>query len=550
MIKHLYAAPVLLFIFFLFTGPALADNYPRNYNIDILHYKFELGLSDSTDQIKGIASITVLFKKNDLQGFRLDLANKTVARKNNGMEVESILQNGESIAYSHKNDALFIQLSTPSVVGAEMTFTIRYHGVPSDALRIGPTKYGDRSFFTENWPNRTRHWLPCIDHPYEKATCEFIIKAPSHYQVVSNGLLVEETDLNATTRLTHWKQSVPVSSWLYVLGVAHFAVQYVDEVFGKSIQTWVYPQDREAGFYDFAEPTKQTMEFFSEYIGPYVYEKVANIQSPSVGGGMETASAIFYSEKLINGKRDTRIRNIVIHELAHQWWGNAVTETTWDDAWLSEGFATFFTLLYIEHTYGHDEYIEGLLKSKKTVFAATAKDPNFSVIKDRTAEEEPVTSSITYQKGAWILHMLRDSIGHKNFQKGIQSYYRRFMNANATTDDFRDEMEKASGKDLKAFFSQWLYRPENPSIKGTWKYDTVKKQIIIKLEQVEKNGYLFDLPFELGLYKAGSLLPEINKLRLNTKQAEYSIQIDNKPESVVFDPRTVLLSEVEFVEGR
>ena len=87
-------------------------------------------------------------------------------------------------------------------------------------------------------------------------------------------------------------------------------------------------------------------------------------------------------------------------------------------------------------------------------------------------------------------------------------------------------------------------------IKGTWKYDTVKKQIIIKLEQVGKNGYVFDLPFELGLYKAGSLLPEINKLRLNTKQAEYSIQIDNKPESVVFDPRTVLLSEVEFVEGR
>ena len=85
MIKHLYAAPVLLFIFFLFTGPALADNYPRNYNIDILHYKFELGLSDSTDQINGIASITVLFKKNDLQGFRLDLANKTVARENNGM---------------------------------------------------------------------------------------------------------------------------------------------------------------------------------------------------------------------------------------------------------------------------------------------------------------------------------------------------------------------------------------------------------------------------------------------------------------------------------
>lgn len=367
--------------------------------------------------------------------------------------------------------------------------------------------------------------------------------------MVSNGLLLEETNLNTTTKRTHWKQSVPVSSWLYVLGVAHFAVQYVDNVFSKSIQTWVYPQDRDAGFFDFAEPTKQTIEFFSDYIGPYAYEKVANIQSPSVGGGMETTSAIYYAEKLINGKRDTRLRNIVIHELAHQWWGNAVTETTWDDAWLSEGFATFFTLLFIEHAYGHDEYIEGLIKAKMTVFTSAAKDPEFSVIKDRTAEEQPVTSSITYQKGAWILHMLRDSIGNKNFQKGIQAYYHRYMNANATTDDFLHEMEKASGKDLKAFFKQWLYRPENPTIKGSWRYDESKKELIIKLEQAEKNGYLFDLPFEIGLYKAGSLLPEINKFRLNTKQAEYIVPVDSKPERVVFDPRTVVLAEVEFGEG-
>jgi len=540
----------LLIIILLFAGPALADKYPRNYNIDIMHYKYELVLSDATDEISGTASITLLFKKKDIKEFRLDLANKTAARKNNGMEVESILQNGESIQFIHKNDALHIQLSKPSVNGAILTFVIRYRGVAADALRIGPTKYGERSFFTENWPNRTRQWLPCIDHPYEKATCEFIIKAPSHYQVVSNGLLVEETNLDAVTRLTHWKQSLPVSSWLYVLGVAHFAVQYVDEVYGKSIQTWVYPQDRESGFYDFAKPTKQAIEFFSEYIGPYAYEKIANIQSPSVGGGMETASAIFYSEKMINGKRDIRLRNVVIHELAHQWWGNAVTETTWDDAWLSEGFATFFTLLFIGHAYGHDEYINGLLNAKKTVFTVAAKDPDFSIINDRTAEEQPVTSSITYQKGAWILHMIRDSIGNKNFQKGIQSYYQRFMNANATTDDFLYEMEKASGKDLKAFFSQWLYRSENPMIKGTWKYDDIKKQVVIKLEQDEKNRFVFDMLVEIGVLNSTSRIPDISKFRFNTKLSEFIIPLENKPEKLIFDPRTALLAMVEFEEGQ
>lgn len=549
MAKHLFSI-ILLMIFLQVAQPAHADKYPFNYNIDILHYKFELVLSDATDEIKGTASITILFKKNDIKQFRLDLVNKTAERKNMGMEIESIMLNGESLNFTHKNDELIIQLSKPSESGNEMTFVIRYHGVAADALKIGPTKYGDRSFFTENWPNRTRHWLPTIDHPYDKATCEFIIKAPSHYQVISNGLLLEETNIDSTTKLTHWKQSVPVSSWLFVLGVAHFAVQYVGEVYGKSIQTWVYPQDRDAGFYDFAEPTKQVIEFFSEYAGPYVYEKIANIQAASVGGGMETSSAIFYTEKIVNGKRDNRVRNVVIHELAHQWFGNAVTETTWDDAWLSEGFATFFTLLFIEHAYGHDEYVSGLLNAKKTVYTVAAKEPDFSVIKDRTAEEGPVTGAITYQKGAWILHMLRDSVGNENFQKGIQAYYKRFMNANATTDDFLHEMEKASGKDLKAFFRQWLYHSENPVINGSWKYDNIKKQVVIKLNQAQMKDYVFDVFVELGVYKTGSLVPVISKFRMNKKQMEFTISADNKPEKIVFDPRTVLLAQTEFIEEK
>ena len=549
MAKHFYSIIFLLF-FLQVAQPAHADKYPFNYNIDILHYKFELVLSDATDEIRGTTSITILFKKNDIKQFRLDLANKTVERKNKGMEIESVMLNGEAVSFTHKNDALFIQLLKPSVSGNEMTFVIRYRGVAAESLRIGPTKYGDRSFFTDNWPNRTRHWLPTIDHPYDKATCEFLVTAPSHYQVVSNGLLLEETNLDATTSLTHWKQAVPVSSWLFVLGVARFAVQYVGEVYGKSIQTWVYPQDRVAGFYDFAEPTKQAIEFFSEYVGPYVYEKIANIQAASVGGGMETSSAIFYTERIITGKRDNRVRNVVIHELAHQWFGNAVTETTWDDAWLSEGFATFFTLLFIEHAYGHDEFVSGLLNSKKSVYNAAAKDPDFSIIKDRTAEEGPVTSGITYQKGAWILHMLRDSVGNENFQKGIQAYYNRFMNANATTDDFLHEMEKASGKDLKAFFRQWLYRSENPVINGSWKYDNIKKQVVIKLNQSQMKDYLFDVFVELGLYKSGSLIPVISKFRMNKKQVEFIIPADSKPDKIVFDPRTVLLAQTEFIEEK
>lgn len=541
---------VSLFLQLANSFAAYADKYPFNHNIDVLHYAFDLVLSDSTDEITGTASITMLFKKEGIKQVRLDLINKTIERKGKGMEIESIMLEGKTLTYSHTNNEVFIQLPNPSSQNSTLIFFIKYHGIPADGLRIGPTKYGDRSFFSENWPNTARHWLPTVDHPYDKATSEFIVKAPVHYQVISNGLLIEETNVNATTRLTHWKQSVPVSCWLFVLGVADFAVQYAGEVYGKSIQSWVYAKEREAGFYDFAEPTKQVIEYFSTYIGPYVYEKVANIAS-TCHGGMETSSAIFYNENLITGKRTTSIRNVVIHELAHQWFGNAVTETTWDDVWLSEGFATFFTLLFIENTYGHDEYIQELQKAKKMVFAYHEKDPAYAVISERSPEDRPVTVyDITYQKGAWVLHMLRNLTGEENFHKGIGAYYARFMNANATTGDFLQEMEKASGKDLKKFFDQWLYHSQNLVIKGNWKYSSAKKQLVIKLNQIPEKGYVFDVPVEIGIYQQGSLTPEIVTLTMKEEHTEYKIPVNVKPDKIVFDPNTVLLSVVDFSEKK
>lgn len=521
---------------------AWADQYPINKNIDIKHYSFQLRLTDSNDEIIGITQVTVNFKQAGMQNFRLDLINKSSEKKDKGMVVEGVSISNATVKYTHENDALIIYLPKSSVANETITFTIKYHGIPFDGLRIGATKFGDRSFFNENWPNRGRHWLPILDHPSDKATSEFIVTAPDHYKVVSNGLLLEESSLGNNTKFTHWKQSVPVSSWLFVLGVADFAVQYLDDFEGKSIQTWVYSKNREAGFYDFKEPTKKVLAFYSKYVGPYAYEKLANIQTPSVNGGMETSSAIFYGEDLVNGKGDERTRNIVIHEIAHQWFGNAVTESTWDDAWLSEGFATFFTLLFIENEYSEAEYKKGIIKAKKSVFDMTVKMPDFSIIAPRTAEKEAVTTGLTYQKGAWVLHMLRDKMGEQNFQKGIQSYYKKFYNANATSDDFRVEMEKASGLDLKIFFKQWLYQPVNPKIDATWSYDAKSKKVNINLTQTQLTDFNFDLPIEIGYYTKDSKTPLLLKMNLNKKQLSQSFNVKGIPENIEVDPRNVLLS--------
>lgn len=525
---------------------SLADTYPKNPGIDVLNYVFRIELSDDTDEIKCEVTVDVRYLNEGVEFLRLDLTKASPALGNKGMRVSQVVSAGKTLDYTHENDELRIKLAAGSKRDQRSTYTITYSGVPATGLKIANNKYGDRTFFSDNWPDKGRNWLSIIDHPYDKAMCEFIVTAPSHYQVVSNGLKVEETDHSNGTRTTHWKQGVPIASWLYVLGVARFAVQYVDEFDHKSIETWVYYQDRDAGFYDFAVPTKQVLEFYSEHVGPFVYEKLANIQSNSVSGGMEAASAILYSETSVVGDRNVRWRNVVIHEIAHQWFGNAVTEYDWDDVWLSEGFATYFTLLFIEHAYGRDAFLAGLASSKRNVDAFHAKRPEYRIVHDNLNDMNMVTSSHTYQKGSWVLHMLRGVVGNEFFWKGIQSYYAKYKNLNATTTDFRREMEEASGKDLHQFFEQWLYKPGALSLNGTWRYNTAKQEVEIVLDQVQKDGSLFDMPVQLAIYIPNKNQPVIKTVLVKARSNVFSLPVDAAPENIILDPNSWVLMEATF----
>jgi aminopeptidase N len=459
------------------------------------------------------------------------------------MIVSSVSAEGKSIPFTHEGNVLLIKLPRPSTALQRSNYTVTYSGIPATGLKIAKNKYGDRSFFSDNWPNLGRHWLPTVDHPYDKATCEFIVTARAHYQVVSNGLRVEESDADHGNRTTHWKQSVPIASWLYVLGVARFAVQYVDAFDHKSIETWVYPQDRKAGFYDFATPTKKVLEFYSSYVGPFAYERLANIQSNSVSGGMEAASAILYSENSVVGDRNERWRNVVIHEIAHQWFGNAVTEYDWDDVWLSEGFATYFTLLFIEHEYGRDAFRRGLDSSKKKVMEFYKKEPGYRIVHSNLSDMTKVTSSQTYQKGSWILHMLRGVMGDDNFKKGIRSYYRKYMNSNATTAQFQKEMEEASGRDLNEFFQQWLYKPGALTLKGTWQYDAKQKLVTLTLDQTQTDGSFFRMPIQVALYFPNNNKAVIKTVQLMEKTNVFTFTVDAEPGKLVLDPISWVLME-------
>jgi aminopeptidase N len=521
----------------LVPGTPRTDAYERQ-PVQVQHYRFALTLADSTDRIRGEATVRVQFTATPVTQLVLDLADSTAARQGRGMRVATVSRAGRPLTFTHRNDKLTITLDTPARAGDTMELVVRYGGIPADGLQIKPNPRGDRGFFSDNWPTKAHQWLPTIDHISGKATMEMDVVAPASYQVISNGARVEETDLANGTRRTVWRESVPIAPWLFVLGVGHFAVQHVGDYRGVPIETWVFAADRDAGFHDFAVPTKDVLAFYSEWIGPFSYEKLANVQSNSVSGGMEAASAIFYSAGSVSGTRSVRWRNVVIHEIAHQWFGDAVTESDWNDVWLSEGFATYFTLLFIEHAYGREEFATGLRASRQTVVDFDAKQPDYRVVHEHLADMAQVTSAMTYQKGSWVLHMLRQQLGDDRFWAGIREYYARYRNGSASTSDFRQAMERAGGVDLSAFFQQWLYRGGVPRLGGTWSWDRTAK-----LEQTQA-GVPFRIPVDIGVADSGAApgaAPRVTTVMLDASRGRFTIAAAQEPTAVELDPHVRLL---------
>ena len=520
-------------------GAAHGDTYPRQPGVDAIHYVFRLTIEDDSDRIAGDASITFKLVAGVAEVV-LDLASSAAGK---GMTVSAVSVEGRPVAFTHAADRLHVRLPTPAAAGDEIDVAIAYSGVPANGLRLIRNIHGERTAFSENWPNRARQWLPMVDHPHDKATGEFIVTAPSHYQVAANGLLVEEVDLPGALRRTHWKQSVPIASWLYAVGMARFAVHHYDVVRGIPQQVWVFPQDRDTAYRLFQDTGRRAFEFFSDSVGPYAYEKLAHVQAAGLGGGTEHATVIFYGEKGVAAGRAP-----VVHEVAHQWWGNAVTEKDWDDVWLSEGFATYFTHLYIERFEGRDAFVRGLRSDVNTIASAQKAAPDQPVIHRNIADMSKVLNRFVYQKGGWVLHMLRGAIGTENFWKGIREYYARYRNQNASTDDFRRVMERASGAPLSWFFDQWLTRPGMPALRGDWRYDAATKQVHVEIVQVQA-GATYRIPLEIAIGSAG-LPPRTEKLDLTAATGRFTFPNDVEPTSVTLDPNTWVLMQVEAFAKR
>jgi aminopeptidase N len=215
--------------------------------IDVQHYTFTIQLNDADNVIKGKADITLKALKNS-SSFNIDLVKKNAAGK--GMLVSKVLEGGKAITFKQDSDA--IKINAHLTAGVQKTFSIIYEGIPADALIISTNKFGHRTFFGDNWPNRAHNWLPCVDAPADKASLDFIITAPDHYQVIANGLKVSETQLPNHLKLTHWKETAQLPTKVMVIGVAEFAIDHPKDVNGIPVYTYVFPENKETGFKSYA----------------------------------------------------------------------------------------------------------------------------------------------------------------------------------------------------------------------------------------------------------------------------------------------------------
>ncbi|MCG1036306.1 M1 family metallopeptidase [Polaribacter sargassicola] len=513
----------------LFTNTIAAqDTYKRNTYADVLSYVFNLTLNDNNNEIIGETLVTVNFKEG-ITTFSLDLIGKTEVY---GMEITNVFEGDKEANYQFINNKIVI---TPTIDNSKIkTYKIQYHGIAEKGLVIDKTKFGQRSFYGDNWPNLARNWLPCVDHPYDKATIEFAITAPEKYDVVATGKKVEESNLGKGLKLTRYKETAPVATKVITIGVTKFASKLLGVVNEIPVTAWVYPENRLDGFSDYAVATN-VLEYYIKNIGPYSYSKLANIQAKTQWGGLENAGTITYFENSVSGKN--KVESLIAHEIAHQWFGNSATENSWNHVWLSEGFATYFTILYQEEMYGNEKRKEELALDKKQIIAYYKKNPS-PIVDNSIKDPKKVLSTNTYQKGGWFLNMLRYKIGNEAFWNGIRAYYKKYRNSNAMTADFQKEMEMVSNQNLESFFNQWLFVKGYPELKWSWKYK--RGNLVIEIKQTQDH-FTFNFPLEIGI-KNGEIT-KIETIEINSKSNSFKIPVEKKPDSVLLDPDFWLLFE-------
>ncbi|AEW96665.1 MULTISPECIES: M1 family metallopeptidase [Streptomycetaceae] len=432
-------------------APGIGDSYfpdLGNGGFDVRHYGLGISYDPASGRLDGRAAVTSRATQ-DLSRFDLDLQRLTV---------DKVTVDGRRARFTRRGDELVITPARPLRRGRTFTTDVTYHGIPQPLG--GPIVFGSKygwmktktGVFVACEPNAASTWFPSSDHPSDKATFDITMDAPKGLTGVSNGRLVS-TWTKGDRTWSHWRETRPMATYLATATIDRFHVRTGRTPGGIPMYVAIDPDLEASSKVDVYQVTSDATDYWSKVFGPYPFEETGAIvdDMPLAGFSLEVQSKPVYSA--------VRSESTIVHELAHQWFGDSVSVRRWKDIWLNEGFATYAQWLWAEHKgtrSAHDSFL--------AAYNSYPADNPFWKIKVDDPQRDTMFSDAVYDRGAMTLQMLRERIGDQAFFRLLKVWTSEHRYGNAQTSDFVRTAERVSGKPLGDLFRTWLETPARPSL--------------------------------------------------------------------------------------
>lgn len=525
-------------------------NLPPARTYDVLHYLIRTRFDVPAKTVIGDETITLKPLAPGFNSFALDASD---------MQIESVTlsESNVTLQWAQPPDKLFITLDRAYGPADSLSVRIQYRARPRRGLffvtaRNGQTFSRPAQIWTQGEPEDNHRWFPCYDYPDDKATTEQYITTSNSEIAISNGALVETVNNADGTRTFHWTMNQPHSIYLTSLVVGDY-VKLTDVYKNIPLEYYTYHGTEKTALRAFSE-TPEMMQLFAELLNyEYPYNKYAQtIVQAFFFGGMENITATTHADTEIlistGEKPSASTEELISHELSHSWFGDLVTCKSWKHLWLNEGFATFMEAVFKEHKEGRDAYLLQMRENARVYLLEDRVRYRRPIVYDRYRTATELFDATLYQKGGFILHMLRETVGDKIFWTALNRYLNEFKYGSVETADLQRTFERVSGRRLNWFFDQWVYGAGYPELRVRHSFNPQSRLLTLSVEQTQtpdaETPAVFRLPLEIELTTAKGTHTE--SIEINGRTQRFTFKLDGKPLMIRFDKRLAILKEIDF----
>lgn len=519
-------------------------HYARDRDVAVSHLALDITPDFKQRTISGTAVITFKPIAKPLEELSLDAVD---------LDIDKVESTADIANYQVTDESIVITFKEAIAADKETTVTVRYHAQPQRGVYFRTPemgyKPGDEHLFTQGEASESRCWFPSYDYPNQKFTTEVTCHVPEGMTALSNGEFVsQEKDANGWNAI-RWSQTKPQANYLVSLIAGYF--KSVRSKYHEVPVAFYTPPSEYAEAPDSFTNTTDMLEFYEKETGvPYPWAKYYQVAVQDfVEGGMENTSITTLTDRTLHRPQETEnIRTsegLTGHELAHQWFGDLVTCKDWSHIWLNEGFATFYELLYAEHLHGHDDFIYGFFNTSHAILSHT--NDTTPIVTRKFDNPDDLFNYLPYEKGSFVLNMLRSDLGPDLYRTCINTYLKRHQFGNVVTDDLNKVVDELSGRSYDKFFDQWVYHAHYPELEVTYSWDEKTKLAKLSIKQTQNlsdDVLLFEAPLRIVFTgKFGRVEKTANFSRADE---DFYFALPQAPKTVLLDPEFALLARIDF----